>query len=170
MTTAERKYEEMCNTPSDINAHLPTIRKYIKEGDVVVELGVRSIVSTWALLVNKPRLLISVDIVMPDEGKLMDVTEAAKELGTTFKFYQQDSTVIDLDSNIDVLFIDTLHLYSHLVKELHRHAHKTKKFIIFHDVLIPEIMACVQDFLYNTDWQIHDLNYSGSGLAVLSRV
>lgn len=170
MTKAETKYEELKNTPSDCNMHFETIRKYVAEGDLVVELGVRKVVSTWALLANKPKAIVSVDTVVPPEENLQEFVEAAKELGTQFKFVQGDSTVIDLETPVDVLFVDTLHLYSHLVKELWRHSGKTRKYIIFHDYLIPEVSACIHDFLYNTNWQWAEINGEGTGLAVLKRI
>lgn len=165
----EKKYKELCETPSDMFKHLPTIRKYVAEGDVVLELGVRYCVSTWALLANKPKTLISVDIVRPPEADLNEVIRAAEQIGTKFQFIQNDSTVIEMESPIDVLFVDTLHLYSHIVKELWRHAGNTKKYIIFHDYHIPEVSACIHDFLYNTEWEWAEINAEGTGLAVLRR-
>lgn len=170
MTKAELKFEQLKNTPSDVNFHFDTIRKYVAEGDLVVELGVRYCVSTWALLVNKPAALASVDIIAPPAENLKEVAEAAEEQGTKFGFTQQDSTIIDLGEPIDVLFVDTLHLYSQVIKELMRHAHKTRKFIIFHDYHIPEVSAAIHDFLYNTDWQWAEINAAGTGLAVIKRV
>lgn len=170
MTKAEQKYKELKNIPSDSNMHFETIRKYVSEGDLVVELGVRHVVSTWALLANKPKALVSVDIVMPPKDRLEEAARAAQEQGTQFKFIQQDSIVIDLDTPVDVLFIDTLHLYSHIVKELWRHSHNVKKHIIFHDYLIPEVSACIHDFLYDTQWKWSEINGEGTGLAVVSRV
>lgn len=169
MTKAEIKFEELKNTPSDCNKHFDTIRKYVSEGDLVVELGVRKVVSTWALIVNKPKELVSVDIVTPPEENLKEIVEAAKEQGTVFSFYQQDSTFIDLGTPVDVLFVDTLHLYSHLVKELWRHSHNVRKYIIFHDYGIPEVSACIHDFLYNTEWEWAEINKEGTGLCVLHR-
>lgn len=170
MTKAEAKYEELLNTTSDINLHLPTIRKYVSEGDTVVELGVRTCVSTWALLVNRPKVLLSVDVVAPPQKNLEEVIEASNEIGTKFGFSQQDSIVVDFQSPVDVLFIDTLHYYSHLVKELWRHARNTRKYIIFHDYLMPDVTLCVHDFLYNSDWELAEVNEAGTGLAVVKRV
>jgi len=170
MSIAEEKYEELLKTPSDVNMHFPTIRKYVKEGDIVVELGVRNCVSTWALLVSKPKHLISVDIVAPPFGNVLEVEQAAREQGSGFNFVQQDSINIEIKPACDVLFIDTLHLYSHIVKELWRHAGRTKKYIIFHDYLIPEVSACIHDFLYNPDWEWQEINSEGTGLAVVKHV
>jgi len=166
----EEKYKQLCETPSDVNFHLPTIRKYVSQGDIVVELGVRHVVSTWALLANKPKALISVDVEQPPAQNLAEAERAAKEIGTDFRFLKQDSTKVLIEPYIDVLFVDTLHLYSHLVKELWRHAENTRKYIIFHDYGIPEVGACIQDFMFNPNWKWVEINGEGTKLAVVGRV
>lgn len=50
MTTLDEKYNQICETRSDINEHLPTLYKYSKECESILELGVRSAVSTFAFL------------------------------------------------------------------------------------------------------------------------
>ena len=58
MKKIEENYELKCKTISDINEHLPILKKYAEECDVVIEMGVRNVVSTWALLLAKPKKLI----------------------------------------------------------------------------------------------------------------
>lgn len=165
----EDKYQELLKTPSDVNENFPMIRESIAAGDFVVELGVRNCISTWALLANKPKMLISIDVIQPDEKILTEVGKAAEAEGIEFFFAKGDSTQV-LIEDIDVLFIDTLHLYSHIVKELWRHSGKVKKRIIFHDWKIPEVRSCIQDFLYNTDWELEKTSMGSNGLAVCKRV
>jgi hypothetical protein len=165
----EERYKELCEKKSDINLHLPTIRKYVTKGDVVIELGVRDCVSTWALLANKPRALASVDVVRPPEKNLKEVQLAAKKIGTDFRFELADSLNLEIQG-VDVLFIDTTHTYSQLIKELWAHARNVKKYIILHDIEIPEMKACVTDFLYNTDWKVEEELKTHTGLMVLKRV
>jgi len=50
-----KKFNELSNTQSDINEHLGTLKKYTQECNIIVEMGVRSIVSTWAFLAGKPK-------------------------------------------------------------------------------------------------------------------
>src|SRR4051812_45847999 len=119
--TIEEKYQQLLKTPSDINECFPLIRHSVEPGDRVIELGVRDCVSTWALLANLPRSLISVDVVRPPDKNLIEVGEAADREGVRFRFIQDDSTYV-VFPDFDVLFVDTLHLYSHIVKELWRHA------------------------------------------------
>ncbi len=165
----EEKYQHLKATPSDVNEHFDAIRACVTPGDVVVELGVREMVSTYALMANKPRQLISLDVVSPPEQNLVDAYYYAYHAGVNFQFVQGDSTYADI-KYMDVLFIDTLHLYSHVVKELWRHAGRTRKYIIFHDSKIPEVRACIQDFLFNLDWKKKEEVRLGNGLFICERV
>ena len=56
-----KKYEEKTHLPSDINEHLPTLKFYGEDCETIMEMGVRSIVSTWAFLASKPKKLYSLD-------------------------------------------------------------------------------------------------------------
>lgn len=149
---------------------METIRKYVTEGDIVVELGVRFCVSTWALMANKPSVLVSVDVVDPPEANLKEVVEAAKENNIEFKFMKGNSYEVEIFPHIDVLFVDTLHFYSQVIKELMRHAENTRKYIIFHDSKISEVRSAIHDFLWNSNWQLVEENPADTGLMVLQRV
>lgn len=165
----EEKYQELLNTKSDVNAHFPLIRKSVEKGDTVVELGVRECVSTWALLAGEPAGMIGVDIVMPPQDKLDEVRKAVEAAGIGYLFAQGDSSYARF-APFDVLFIDTLHLYSHIVKELWRHSENVRKRIIFHDSNIPEVRACIQDFLFNLNWKFEAESSADTGLIVLKRI
>ncbi len=165
----EEKYQLLKETPSDINTHFDTIRKYVEKCDCVVELGVREMVSTYALMANRPGALLSVDVVEPPKENLDEAERIAKEAGVVFKFFKEDSVYLDVKP-IDVLFIDTLHLYSQIVKELWRHAPRVQKYIIFHDSHIPEVRACIQDFLFNQEWKLVEDRTTNTGLCVVKRI
>jgi len=130
-------YQERLTYAEDIREHLPVLLEYASQSNRIVELGVRSIVSTWAFILGKPKKLISVDIVSPDyytgkENSLDILEKICKNLNIDFRFILADDLTIELDE-MDLLFIDTLHTYSQLDKELRLHANKSKKWIILHD-------------------------------------
>ena len=50
MDFISNKYNQLCETPSDINEHLPTLYEYAKKCDSVIETGVRGCVSSYALV------------------------------------------------------------------------------------------------------------------------
>lgn len=172
--TIQEHYDQLCNTPSDIWEHLPTLKRYASESDFIIELGVRGLVSTWALLAGSPKQMISVDIAHPSEfgSDIMEVYQATEAFD--WQFILASSLEIDLPEH-DLLFIDTLHTYDQLSAELKRHHEKVKKYIIMHDTNLagdPDNMrGAVNDFLdQNKEWQIAEFFENNNGLTVLSRV
>lgn len=171
----EEKYTQLCNTPSDIYQHLPTLKRYAEQSESIVELGVRGIVSTWALLSGKPKHMISVDIETPNTygGDIWEVYDACNAEQIDFEFVQKSSLEIDLPPH-DFLFIDTLHNYDQLTAELEKHSGSTQKFIAMHDTHIPdlpEMMQAVQDFLAkHSEWEIAEDRVTNNGMTFLKRV
>jgi len=178
----ESKYKELCDKKSDINEHLPVLNKYASECDVVIELGVRWIVSTWAFLKGSPKTLISYDIKHPRAFKanLQEVLDASKTAGINFKFIQADVLKTEIPGT-DLLFIDTLHTYSQLSAELKLHAHRARKYIILHDTVTfgtrgedgvgKGLKNALNEFLeINPQWSIKEEYKNNNGLTVLKRL
>jgi len=174
--TLEEKYEELCNTPSDIFKHLPTLYKYSTQCDSVVEFGVRNIVSTYALLMGKPKKMVSYDI---NEPNWRPVQEMVKE-HTDFTFIKGNTLEIEIEDT-DLLFIDTLHNYDQIKKELDLHGNKAHKFLIFHDTTTYEwrgesydgkqykgIWPAIEEFMTKyPHWKLHERSILNNGLTVL---
>jgi hypothetical protein len=171
----EEKYAALAAAPSDINEHLPLLKQYAAECDTIVELGVRYIVSTWALLAGKPKMMISVDITHPKDygGNLDEVEHACEEEDIVFTFIQADSRTINLPEH-DFLFIDTIHTGEHLKAELEKHAHKARKYIGFHDTHLEgdtEMMDTINQFItLNPEWKIREDHKNNNGCTILARV
>lgn len=180
MEKINRKFEELCEKPSDINEHLKTLKQYASECEHVTEMGVRWIVSTWAFLAGQPKHLQSYDIAHPKAwgGNLEEVQAAAMEAGIDFEFHQENV----LESNIeetDLLFIDTLHRFSQLSQELKLHAEKARKYVILHDTKTfgltgddggEGLKKAINEFLdENVQWKIKEEFTNNNGLTVLSR-
>ena len=181
MSNLDQIYTNMVQRPSDINEHLPTLRDLASECEVVVEMGVRWVVSTWALLSGKPKKLTSIDINHPkNHGIDIDSVKAtAEEAGVPFEFILGDTTKIEIDE-CDFLFIDTWHVYDQLKKELELHADKAKKYIAFHDTVTfgtegetkgyKGLMPAIEEFLEeNAHWKIKKHYTNNNGLLVLER-
>ncbi len=172
------KYENLCNTPSDINEHLPTLKKYAEECKHITEMGVRGIVSTYALLMGKPKTLISYDINMCNWEP---VRELVKD-DTNFEFKIGNTLDIEIEQT-DLLFIDTLHNYRQLSRELLLHADKVNKYIIFHDTTSYElngesyegkreegIWPAILDFIHhNPQWVIWERYTNNNGLTIIKK-
>jgi len=130
MTLAER-YRRACETRSDIFEHLPLFAELAAEAEVIVELGVRTGVSTVAWLYGLPKhgRLFSVDIDpqpdLPDDPR--------------WTFVQGDDThpdtIAQLPARADIVFIDTSHDYHHTARELELYRWMVKRggMIICHD-------------------------------------
>jgi hypothetical protein len=133
------KLAELMSKPSDINEHLPLLVEFARRCDHVTEMGVRDVVSTYAFLAglsldkpNPPKKLVSYDVY--ESKNIGTALEAAKENDVVMKFIKADVLKVEIEET-DLLFIDTLHIYSQLKQELAMHAHKAKKYIILHDVV-----------------------------------
>jgi hypothetical protein len=170
MGLIEDRFNQYCKTDLDINEHFPTLKKYALECESITEMGVRSIVSTWAFLAGKPKKMISIDIYHPSyyRGNLDEVENECKKEGIDFKFIQASTLDIDIEET-DLLFIDTLHTYEHVKKELFLHGNKTKKYLVFHDTTSsPEIVPAIEEFMKtNPSWSIKDRYENNNGLIIL---
>jgi hypothetical protein len=189
-----RKYEEKVETPSDINEHLPVLKEYAEKCKTIVEMGVRSLVSTWAFLAARPKKLISIDLQNPSifGGNLNEVYELSEENEILFEFIESNSLVYEMPLS-DLLFIDTWHDYLQLKKELYRHHVNTKKYIILHDTnvygykdesfyedysslrketnLPKGLCPAIDEFLMDKkEWVLWERRPNNNGLTVLKRI
>ena len=163
-------------TKSDIVEHLDTLSNYAKN-NVVVEFGVRVGVSTVALLDGNPKKLTSYDLDMcPNLDIIKNVNGR-----DNFEFRIGNTLEIEIEE-CDVLFIDTLHTYAQLRKELLLHASKVRQNILFHDTTsygysdewangegIGLVKAIEEFILENKEWKIKEIYFNNNGLTVLER-
>jgi len=185
----ENHYNNLVNTPSDINEHLPTLRKYAEECKHVTEMGVRWIVSTYAFLAAKPTTLVSIDMQLPNNWGV-DITplkDEAKNIGCDFNFILANTLEIEIDQT-DLLFIDTWHAYKQLKAELSLHHDKVNKCIILHDTTTYEfsdesgyenfgfrgdgrgLWPAVVEFLEDhKEWSVKERFTNNNGLTILER-
>lgn len=174
-------YIEKCETPSDINELLPILHKYAQRCDHITEMGVRYVVSTYALMMGRPKKLISYDIVSIEEFgvSVQGLKSLAKENDVDYDFVVRDTLNLEIEET-DFLFIDTWHVYPQLKKELELHAKKVRKYIAFHDTETFEYVGedegyvglwpAIEEFLHeNKDWVISERFAHCNGLTVLKK-
>lgn len=132
----EALYEAAALSPSDINEHIPVLASYASRCATVLELGVRSCVSSWGFLRGlkdndqSHKLLLAVDL---DRHPNVDhVARVASENGIHYAFTQGNDLSLETDP-VDLTFIDTWHVYGQLRRELAKFAPLTRKYIIMHD-------------------------------------
>jgi hypothetical protein len=176
--TLEQKYAHLCDTPSDINDALPVLRQYASKVKHVTEFGIRTAVSTTALLAAQPDRLISYDISL-NHHFLDDLMRVKGR--TNFTYHKGDTRLIDIEPT-DFLFIDTTHTYEQLTIELARHANKVSTYIAMHDVVgygytdegdtnsvKKGLRPAIEEFLSRERWEnVYELT-AGWGLMVLKR-
>lgn len=195
-----------CKTEdSDIYQHIPVLYDYSKNCKTIVEMGVRSCVSTWAFVKalfdsnSNDKNLIGVDLVY--HHNIDRVKTVCDKNNINYSFIQGDSAKVDLTKyDVDLLFIDTWHVYGHLKRELAKHANLVKKYIIMHDTTVdaelgesircgmnikqqvidsgyPEheitkgLWPAVEEFLVeNKQWQLEKHLTNCNGLTILKRI
>lgn len=173
------KYNQLASTPSDIYQHMPTLHRYAKECSHVTELGVRTIVSTWAWLDAKVPTVRCYDLFDPPAENLLEAQTFAQENALDFSFTRADVLQTVLEPT-ELLFIDTWHVYRQLKQELHLHGLVASKYMIFHDTTLYGRVGedgsrlGLQDaldewLLYNDVWQVKEVYTNNNGLTILER-
>jgi hypothetical protein len=197
-----KKYIELCNTISDINEHLPTLYNLATECESILELGVRGVVSSWALtngLLNnnmKNKKLVLNDLLPCDINELLYFT---KNLDIQLT-YQWINCLHLEEQTVDMVFIDTWHVYGQLKRELEKFSKVATKYIVMHDTTVDEIQGetircwlnaekqsqesgipveeilqglgrAISEFLENnSDWQIKKKYTNNNGLTILEKI
>ena len=188
----EEFYLNLCNTPSDINEHLPVLRHYSSKCKHITEMGVRGVVSTFAFAVANPLVLRSIDLYHPSnwngEEKLNYIEKYCEKNNIDFKFILANTLEVEIEDT-DFLFIDTLHTYEQLKTELNLHGNKAKKYIGFHDTTlfayqdennsytnklmsgpIKGLWPAIEEFIIkNPHWKIEERKTNNNGLTILKR-
>jgi len=204
MDIIKNKFDSLVHTNSDINEHLITLYNYSKKCNSVFETGVRGCVSSWAFLYglldsniigNKKIFMNDIDVCNINELLLV-----GGNFPIEIKFEWKNNLLLELDSNYDLTFIDTWHVYGQLKRELEKFSKITNKYIIMHDTTVDEIygetLRCgwnaeeqskmsgftldeinkglwpaVTEFLENNkEWYIKERFTNNNGLTILARI
>ena len=198
------RFSSLVRSKGDISEHLPTLAKYASQCESVLELGVRGCVSTWAFLVGllqnnrqKKELLMN-DI---NECDVQRATAVGTSLGVNMRhFWCNDLDLQFENDSIDLVFIDTWHVYGQLRRELAKFSKISKKYIIMHDTTVDEFVGesvrcgnnikevaekskmsyidvtvglwpAIDEFLKeNPQWVLHERFFNNNGLTILRRV
>jgi|TARA_B100000686_G_C16757874_1_gene956739 hypothetical protein len=177
---------------NDMWFHYDLLNGIGQDSNVIMELGTRGIVSTWAFLHGlagtKERLvevsedrkklitqcakcMWSFDINHPSDygADIEEVTEIASENLIDWKFVQEDTLKTELPL-CDSIFFDTDHTYDQLSQELKLHGNKARKYLVFHDTMKygAELVPAINEFLEeNEEWVILHCVNECHGLTVL---
>jgi hypothetical protein len=172
----EQEYLDACNRSTDINEHLPTLSDLTSECKHVTELGVGWAQSTRAFL--RHDITMHSYEYMPQPG-IKEFFQEAKDSGRNVTLHVADTRKVEIQPT-DLLFVDSLHIYEQVQKELELHADKANKYIVFHDTTSFEnngefggrgIWPAIQEFIdSHPEWQMKHRYTNNNGLTVLQRV
>lgn len=175
-TPIELALAEKIAADTDISGHLHYLRFLASGCKTVVEFGVRYCCSTIAFAAGLADAgggtLYSYDHKSP-------LASWPKPEGVKWVFRQEDTGNMPLIPECDLLFIDTLHTYAHVKKEL-LHASQAR-IVAFHDTALfgfvdegggtgPGIVLAVEEFMSdNPEWKLTDKFQHNNGLWVIRR-
>ena len=203
------KHKYLSNQSNDINEHLNTMVNYTKDSESVLALCWQGSQVFWTLahglLSNKTseqkKNIYYNNIINFDTEEFTNVTRHLKNLSVTFskeEFYQYE--LPSEQPTVDVLFIDSWHVYGCMKRELAKYAPKTNKYIMMHDTTVDEwdgetirsglnadeqsqkygipiyeinrgVWPAIQEFLNdNPQWKIKERFTNNHGFTVLERV
>jgi predicted O-methyltransferase YrrM len=154
---------------ADMVPHVDTLERLATGHRVMLDLGVRTGVSTWALL-----------DAAPDDGEVwsVDITGHQAPARVTgdhrWRFINGDDTADttwdQLPSRVDFVFLDTSHEYPHTLQELERVAALAPSTIAMHDWNLQPVKQSVEEFLQShPEWRIGGIEESKWGMVWLTR-
>lgn len=141
MEIFKNKYNELCNISSDINEHLPTLYNYASECENILELGVRGVVTSWALsygLLNNDKKTKKIFMNDLNSCDIDEILTASNKTNLEIEYKWINDLDLDFNYNFDMVFIDTWHVYGQLIRELTKFSSITNKYIIMHDTTVDE--------------------------------
>jgi len=155
----QQQYDKAASFYSDIHEHVPTLMKYARKCDAVVEFGVRSGVSSWGFIkgllenVKDGRFAKLDGVDLSPCPFPYSYLESVKIPCLVSSFLQANDLEVP-PVVCDLLFIDTFHVYGQLKRELERHAAGVKKYIIMHDTTVDEY----EGELRRCEWNASELS------------
>jgi len=132
------------------------IKKRLQGCDSYTEMGINQGATLAAAVLQHPKVVRAYDKKL---GWYLEAEQLfndyAEEHNIDYEVFESDTLDCTIDPT-DVLYIDTWHKYDHLTKELHRHADKAQKYIIFHDThTMKGLKQAVTEFVdKNEEWSL----------------
>ena len=137
-----RKFHDCVNTPSDFNEHCYTLENYAKKSSRILSCSYRNNLAGYAFLKG---LLDNLDtnvreLICLDKYDY-DTTDIKRRLGNlpiTYRFIQGNILEHVPENKLDIVFIDTLHVYGQLKRELNHFAEYLEPggIFILHDTTV----------------------------------
>lgn len=132
------------STQHTTHEHIMTFYNYTRNCKSVCEVGIEGGFSTWGFLMglfdNKTKFeresdLFYVGVDIERYPVVQECQEICNNVNLDFSFIQSNS-VEAVIPEVDLLYIDSWHVYGHLKRELEHFHSKVRKYIIMHDTSI----------------------------------
>jgi len=170
--------DKALSVESDIKDNLTILKNYALNSKSILELGVRTGLSTRIFLNSNLEKLVSIDLV--EDYYVRDLFNVAELVDRNWKYLIENSLDYNIEEKFDLLFIDTDHNYSQIKKELKKYHNFINKYIIFHDTFSygikkedekdPGILPAILEFLEeNKEWEIEYTNCESNGILIIRR-
>ena len=159
----QRKYEQLCNTKSDIYEHLPVLFKYASKCDSAIECGVRRCVSSWALLYGLVQGRAGDKRLLLNDCEVCDITDLlahAPREKVTVSYEWCPDTELAVVGDYDMVFIDTWHVYGLLKRELDKFGGIIRKYIVMHDTTVDEVHSESVRNKHDLEKKMQDFGYT----------
>jgi hypothetical protein len=200
----EKQFQVEVQRPSDINEHLSKINEYASQCDTILELGAgRGSGSLCAIatgLLKRPVEKRRLYYCNPDNSDVGFVAQQCCTEGIPFKIYKENTYELKFDERVDMLMIDSWHVYQCIYLELTNLGKLTNRYIVMHDSFIDRdigestrvgsnikelakktgwtrlsiergVGPAIQKFVKeNPEWKIKEELENNNGLTILERV
>lgn len=144
------------HTPEYMLVH-DEIRRLLKDCSSYTEFGVnQGTTLAIALLENTPTIR-AYDIKLTPYNKAKHHFEHHAKKNRLDYLAVESNTLKQIIEPVDLLYIDTLHVYDHLKKELALHGNKARKYLVFHDTFKPtqHLKQAIFEFVErNPHWSV----------------
>lgn len=132
------------------------IKEKIQGCNSYTELGVNQGATLAVAVLENIKTIRAYDIALKPYNFAKDLFNTyANDHNIDLKVFETDTLKCNIDP-VDVLYIDTRHLYNHLKQELQLHGDKAMKYIIFHDTFAQsELKKAILEFVnQHSDWSV----------------
>lgn len=148
------------------------IYKYMEECESYMELGVNQGGTASAAMLTKPKFIQLVDINLRTYKQYLGplAEKFCAENNIELRTLQCDSREEEAEAEVDVLMIDTVHQPHFMKKELHRHGHNIRKYIIAHDTFtFPGLHKMLLVWAEENGFELIEYDQNSAGYTVIGR-
>lgn len=147
------------------------IKSLLTECDSYVEFGVKQGTTLAVALFTNTKRVTGYDITVKWYQPVQHLFKEYAEANNITLNVIPQSSLLCVISDIDLLYIDDLHKYTQVKRELEIHNKNVNKFIVFHDTtLFPEIKKAVMEFVdASDDWVIYNESTVNVGFMTIKR-